>query len=283
MNKVLIIGGNGLLGSTLVSCFLKKELKVGILSRSVNSEFKNKVSIHQKDILEYKGLEDIFSKYDIIINCIGQITNPTGLCLKLNTIGIDNIINAIKATGKRLIHISTVSVYGTANEVDESSNLNPETAYGAMKCFSEYQIKSKLNNYAILRVSNLFGNNQNKGILAYILKVFLAKEKKLYFNNNGKLKRYYLNVDDLSEIIYIIIEKNLTETYNIIGNDFLDIKELICVVEETLNYSFEVIYENKEPNENIQLIKCEKIKNKINNFNYKSIVDYLKGMKNVIN
>lgn len=280
MSKVLILGGSGLLGSSLISYFLERKFKVGVISRRYENP---NVKSYQLDILEYNELEKIFFEYDVVINCIGQITRPSNLCLELNTKGINNIINAVKLTGVYFIHISTVSVYGTCEIVNEDSELNPESVYGALKCFSEYQIKQRLQNYVILRVSNLFGINQTKGILAYILKTYKNKEKNLYFDNNGTLKRYYLHVDDLSVIIDIILKNYLLGIYNVIGQEFFDIKELVALVENTLNYKFNVTYENKQPIENIQVIESScKIKNILQHFKYRSIVNYLEEMKNVI-
>lgn len=280
MNKVLILGGSGLLGSSLASYFLKRKFQVGILSRTISNYKNNNVKSYQVDILEYKDLEQIFREYDVVINCIGQITKPSGLCLQLNTKGIDKIIKAVRLSGIHLIHISTVSVYGTSKIANEENELNPESIYGAIKCFAEFQIKQNLENYVILRVSNLFGITQTKGILAYILRTYKNREKDLYFDNKGTLKRHYLHVDDLSIIIGRVLDNHLIGVYNVVGDDFFNIKELINIVENTLNYSFSVHYEDNEPIENIESIQTKKI---LQGFKYKSIVTYLKEIKDVIN
>lgn len=280
MSKVLILGGSGLLGSSLVSYFLEKKFEVGVISRKYEN---SSVKSYQLDILKYNELEKIFFEYDVVINCIGQITKPSNLCLQLNTKGICNIVNAVKSTGVYLIHISTISVYGTNEMVNENIELNPESVYASIKCFAEFQIEQNLDNYTILRVSNLYGINQNKGILAYILRTYKNREKDLYFDNNGTLKRYYLHVDDLSSIIGLLLEKHLLGIYNVLGEDFFTIKELVNLIENTLNYSFNVNYENKEPIENIQFIESYKIKNILQNFKYRNILTYLEEIKNVIN
>ena len=278
MNKIFILGGSGLLGKYLIRHFLSKNFEVGSLSRH-----DNEVSLgclnYQVDILDYTKLEPLIAKYDIIINCTGQITNPISDCIMLNTQGIQNIINAVKKHKKYLIHFSTVAVYGSSlTTATEESKINPESVYGAIKYFAEYQIKQNLASCAILRISNLYSKDQTKGVFGYLLRSFYNDEKKLYFNNNGSLKRYYLHIDDLSNIVSEVLKKELHGIYNVIGNDFITIKELIAYFEKVLNYSFKVQYDNNKPIENIVSIDNSKLTKEINYSFNKSIDKYLEEL-----
>ncbi len=160
--KILILGASGLLGQSLVDLFKEKEYVIGALSRNSLEYTDKNINIYNIDILDYLLLEEVIKEYDIIVNCTGQITNPINQCLLLNTSGITNIINAVEKYNKKFIHISSVSVYGSTEYASEVSKLNPETPYATMKYFSDYLIEQRLKNYAILRVSNLFGKNQQK-------------------------------------------------------------------------------------------------------------------------
>ena len=274
-NKVLILGASGLLGQTLVELFKDKNYNIGTFSRNSLEYRDANIKLYTGDILDYEVLEKVVKKYDIIINCTGQITNPVNQCLILNTRGISNIIRAIKKYSKKLIHISSMSIYGTSNYVNEESNLNPETPYATMKSFSDYLIKEQLTDYTILRVSNLFGKNQKKGIINYLTKSYLSNTKDLYFNNNGNLKRYYLHIEDLSILIDKIIQKEIQGIYNIIGENQLTIKELILMFEEIMNYKFNVSYQEVSSLENIENADCSKLNNHI-------IVEYKINMKKYI-
>ncbi len=257
MNKVLILGASGLLGRSLVKYFVSNNFQVGALSRSYDKK-EDEFSVHTVDVLDYESLEAVVVQYDVVVNCIGQITNPIYECISLNTQGVQNIINAVKKNGNYLIHLSTVSVYGASTTVTEESPVNPESVYGSIKYFAEYQISKNLTNYAILRISNLYGEGQTKGILGYILRSFRNNENSLFFNNDGSLKRYYLHIDDLSRIVELVLIKKSKGIYNVIGNDFLTIKQLISMCERILNCSFDVEYEVKKPIENIDKIDNSK-------------------------
>jgi len=278
MSKVLIIGASGLLGRSLVKYFIYNNFQVGALSRRRYNQDGNFKS-YAVDVLDYESLEPIVAQYNIVINCVGQITNPIHECVSLNTLGVRNIVDAVKTNGNYLVHMSTVSVYGSVPFATEGSCVNPESVYGALKYFAEYQIVQKLSNYAILRVSNLYGRGQTKGILGYILKSFHNNEKNLTFDNDGSLKRYYLHIDDLSSIIKLILLKRSTGTYNVIGGDFLTIRQLVALSEKALNYRFNVQYEAKRPVDNIDEIDNLRLREEVDFFLHHNVEKYLKGSK----
>ena len=278
MNKVLIIGASGLLGRSLVEFFVSNNFQVGALSRNCDNQ-NDKFNNYSVDVLDYEHLEFVVAQYDIVVNCIGQITNPIHECVSLNTKGVKNIIDAVKKNGNYLIHLSTVSVYGSSSAVTEESPVNPESVYGSLKYFAEYQISQNLTNYAVLRISNLYGKGQVKGILGYILRSFRNNEKALFFNNDGSLKRYYLHIDDLSSIVKLIIDKRAKGVYNVIGSDLLTIKQLVALCEKALDYCFDVQYEIKRPIENIDRVDNSKLKKQVDCFLQHNIEEYLQELK----
>ena len=278
MNKVLIIGASGLLGRSLVEFFVSNNFQVGALSRNCDNQ-NDKFNNYSVDVLDYEHLEFVVAQYDVVVNCIGQITNPIHECVSLNTKGVKNIIDAVKKNGNYLIHLSTVSVYGSSSAVTEESPVNPESVYGSLKYFAEYQISQNLTNYAVLRISNLYGKGQVKGILGYILRSFRNNEKALFFNNDGSLKRYYLHIDDLSSIVKLIIDKRVKGVYNVIGSDLLTIKQLVALCEKALDYCFDVQYEIKRPIENIDKVDNSKLKKQVDCFLQYNIEEYLQELK----
>ena len=278
MNKVLVIGASGLLGRSLVEYFVSNNFQVGALSRNCDNQ-NDKFNNYSVDVLDYEHLEFVVAQYDIVVNCIGQITNPIHKCVSLNTKGVKNIIDAVKKNGNYLIHLSTVSVYGSSSTVTEESPVNPESVYGSLKYFAEYQISQNLTNYAVLRISNLYGKGQVKGILGYVLRSFRNNEKALFFNNDGSLKRYYLHIDDLSSIVKLIIDKRVKGTYNVIGGDFLTIKQLVALCEKALDYFFDVQYEVKRPIENIDRVDNSKLKKQVDCFLQHNIEEYFQELK----
>lgn len=257
--KILIIGGSGFLGQTIMKPLLKKEVHFFYADLKPISGMK--VNFIPLNVLETNDFKNLDKNYTTVINLTGQVTNPSNLCFILNTKGIHNIIDFVKENKINLIQISTLSVYGSSNdEINEKNKLNPETTYGSCKATAEYLIQNELpeNQYAIIRLSNLYGDKQPKGILAYLLRS-LKENDDVFFNNDGSLKRHFLNVEDAANMIAQISSNFKSGIYNYPGNDVYDIKELISLLEQIGNTSLNVSYENKKPWENIPKIDSTKI------------------------
>ena len=252
--SVLLIGGAGYLGQNLLEVFSARRSPLDItyaeLHPLTNTEFK----FLPIDVLSMDSVNALPDTFDIVINLVGQVSNPSNLSFRLNTEGVKNIIDYVKNSGSQLIHMSTLNVFGSSDTtIHENSAASPESPYAAFKLFAEYQISSFLDadKYSILRLSNLYASGQPKGILAYLLRS-LHSDKKLFFNNNGDLFRHYLNVQDAANIVADVTEDFKPGIFNIVGPDFLCVKELIELVESYSGEHFEVQYTQVPPWENIK-------------------------------
>lgn len=282
INKILVLGGSGFLGSHII-----KSLQVNTDFHVTNGDIKEDKTLNCDfipfDILDNNKMQETLSNYNTVINCVGQVTEPINLCFKINSEGILNLSRNNDLIKFRLIHISTVSVYGSANFCDENSKLNPETPYAMAKAYSERILIENFNekDLVILRLPNLYGFNQQKGIFAYLLKSY-ATDRKLNFNNNGKLYRSYIHADDCSAIIYkVVTNKNIMGIYNVEGNQKISVKNLVENLERELDIIFEKNFNNNHSWENIKHLDGSKLKSLIDydyrwNFSefFKNEIDY---------
>ena len=251
-NQIIVLGGSGFLGSHVISKIKKSKIAnvtCGDLfyNQSLDCEFK------KIDLLNKNETIDNLKGFDTVINCIGQITNPFNLCFKLNSIGINNLANALEKYKPRIIHLSSLAVYGSTEICNEQTILNPETNYATAKAYAEFLLLSKCNNkkVSILRLPNLYGHNQKKGICAYLMKSYRT-DQKLTFNNNGSLVRSFMHVKDCVDIIYSIVMNNkINGVFNLPGPEIFSVKEIIEKFEIQFNMKFETHFSNQEPWENI--------------------------------
>ena len=258
-NKILIIGGGGFLGQALMKPLLEKE--VPFYYADLVPVLGMEKYFIPLDVLNTSDFENLETNFTAVINLTGQVSNPSNLCFELNTNGLCNIIDFVEKNDIILIQVSTISVYGSSNEaVNEDSKLNPETTYGSLKAVAEFLIRSKLSQdkFSIIRLSNLYGDNQQKGVLAYLLRS-LKQDEEIRFNNDGFLKRYFLNVEDAANMIVKIGTNFKCGVYNYLGNDVLSIKDLIRLLEQISNKTLLVFYENSKPWENLSKVSSTKI------------------------
>ncbi len=280
IKKVIVLGGSGFLGSRIIKKLsLNPKLNVYYGGRKrVESLTAKHCELNMLNRDSLKILKD----FDIIINCTGQITKPFNLCYQLNTLGSNNLAKTLKHTSKKIIHISSMSVYGSLEKCNESSKINPETNYAFAKAVSDFILQENIqsNNLTILRLTNLYGPNQIKGVIAYILRSYLS-DKKLLFNNNGSLFRFYLHVDDCAKLINDFINLNIpSNIYNIKGPDSYELKELIKKFEVKFKTSFYKEFPDISPVENIYKIEDAKL-NKF--YKFSTEFDLFQYFENQIN
>lgn len=280
MNRsIAIIGASGLLGQAFVRYFEKKNTRIALVSRTPLQLSSNNFVHYTADINDLVKIDEVVKDYDIIINCTGQITYPINECLVLNSTGILNLVKLVKKYEKHLIHFSSVTVYGTNRQVDETTTLNPESVYGALKAAAELLIINELNQYCIMRVSNLYGPYQMKGIISYLLRSYQSNSPELHFNNDGSLRRYYLHTDDLVEITDDFIKSGSEGVYNVVGPEKLTVKELISIAQRELKYKFFPTYTTDSPVENIDTIDSDKLQKEIS-YEYKySLANFFRDVR----
>ena len=179
----------------------------------------------------------------------------------------------------RLIQISTIAVYGSLKKCNEKSSVNPETNYATAKAFAEQiLLDNNLNdNLTILRLSNLYGSHQLKGVFAYLLKSYFT-DRILEFNNNGNLIRSFMHVEDCADIIIEVVKNNqINGIYNVKGHETYSIVKLIEEFENRFSVEFEKKFSNTLPWENILSLEDSKLRSKIDLQPKWSVFDYIEN------
>ncbi|MEB2785125.1 NAD-dependent epimerase/dehydratase family protein [Algoriphagus persicinus] len=253
-SKILLLGGNGYLGSHF-SAVLEKVGFSNILIGSRKGEGARHLTL---DICSPDSVQLIREeKFDFIFNFTGQISRPIQACLLQNTLGIQHLIQAC-AEHTKLIQLSSVGVYGSGDFVDESHTCQPETPYSTLKLAAEELILAGLKpeNRLILRLSNIYGSTQPKGVFAYLLRAGLS-DQVLDFNNDGSLFRFFLHVEDLSQAILMVMESmdwGKTPILNMVGRDHFNVHQLIDLFEKNLGLHYQRNFEPIRPYDNMMKI-----------------------------
>ena len=268
--NILLTGGAGFIGSNLINFFLENYDNIKIYnidkldycSRTKNVIYKHnykfiKGNINQNDLITY-----ILNEYkiDTVIHLAAQshVDNSFGNSIEFtkdNIMGTHCLLECcrIYQKVKRFIHISTDEVYGEVNnesQCNEKSILNPTNPYAATKAGAEFMVKSYYKSFKlpiiITRGNNVFGPRQypEKLIPKFILS--LSNDKKCSIHGEGKSRRNFIYVDDVSRAINtILLYGKINEIYNI-GTDneysVMDIADILVnklksnSLEENINY-----------------------------------------------
>lgn len=142
--KIAVLGASGFVGSTLVE-YLQDETDYEVAPFAHSSGGATCLAhrgmvFQQVDILDRAALRQALDGYDYVVNC-----SRGGPEVMLD--GMDNIIHAANKTSiKKLIHLSSVAVYGDpppAESVSESAPTKPvANSYGAIKLLQDDKVQS---------------------------------------------------------------------------------------------------------------------------------------------
>lgn len=148
---ILVTGGAGLLGSTLIELLLSKGNTVKAIYNKTPIVFSHP-NLHtvQCDILDVAGLEEIMAGITELYHCAGMVSfhrKDAQKLYKINVEGTANIVNAaIDAGVRKLVHVSSVAALGRIREneiITEQMHWTPETSnsrYGESKHLGEMEV-----------------------------------------------------------------------------------------------------------------------------------------------
>ena len=250
MNKIVVTGGLGFIGSNLVDLLIKSGFfvinidKISYASNFYNTlDFKNNKNykFFKLDINNKSKLLKIFKKYKPIgiFNLAAEthvdrsIDSPAQF-INSNILGAFNLLEAFKKYSKKnkkckLIHISTDEVYGDIlkGRTKENYPYNPSSPYAASKASSDHIVLSYVKTFGVNAIitncSNNYGPKQHPEKLIPKMIYNIMNNKPLPVYGNGKNSREWIYVKDHCEaLIKVFKSGKIGQTYNIGSNKNLN-------------------------------------------------------------
>lgn len=313
MEKNIIIGGAGYIGTVLIDYLLKKNKQVICVDSLI---YKNKFSISsfkkkknfkfiKADLRSSKIIKKLIDKDTNVIILAGLVGDPITkkyfkLANSVNKVGIDNLLNSISDLNfKKLLFVSTCSNYGlskTNKLLDEKSKLNPISKYANDKVFIEKKIL-KLNKInfcpVILRFATAFGLSKRMRfdltINEFVKEIYLNKSLEIY---DFDTYRPYCHTVDFARAIDAVIKSDnkfvYKECFNV-GNkkNNFQKKAIVDLILKKIKFKKNNIkFVNKSKDRRNYRVNFNKIEKKLKfktkysvNYGIKEILKYLNQTK----
>ena len=220
--KIVILGYSGFIGQNILENLIKNtSYDLVCVGRSIRKKPIQgaRIKYFKWDFTSFDKLNFLFlKKTDVIVNCVGKTYNNLNNLENINVIFLKKLLKylSLNKFKLRLIHLSSVSVYGGAelyfNQtkiIKENTKTKAQNFYSQSKLKGDKLIKSfskkKLNknlSYTILRISNVFERKKKSNLYSFIL--FCLKFG-FWIKSSNDIIYNFINVKDVSQAVKLSI------------------------------------------------------------------------------
>ncbi|WP_052911790.1 SDR family oxidoreductase [Riemerella anatipestifer] len=262
MNKILITGGAGFIGSNLTEYFLNKDYQVRVLD---NFSTGHKHNI--KDFLENENFEllegdirdlEVCRKacegVDYILHqaALGSVPRSIEDPVTSNEVNVSGFLNMLVAARdakvKRFVYAASSSTYGDSKSLPKVEEVigKPLSPYAITKYVNELYADVFSRTYGMecigLRYFNVFGRRQDpKGAYAAVIPKFviqLINHQSPVINGDGTYSRDFTYIDNVIQMNELAMLTNNPEAVNTVYNtavgDRTTIKQMAQLLKEYL-------------------------------------------------
>jgi len=254
--NVLVTGGAGYVGSSLVRKLVEEKSEVVVLDNFSYghmenlSDIKNQIHIVKGDIRNSGLIKNVIKKNNIefIFHLVADPFVPNsyknpGLVFDVITKGTQNIIMANPEQIKKILFLSTAEIYGYYKylPMDENHPCNPVSVYATAKLAADRLCFIMHNDNDIpvntLRLFNTFGPRETH---PYIIPELILQFSKSSVAKLGNLKsrRSLIYVDDAVTGMMKLMKSRISdEVFNLGSNKSYSIEELARIVADSYGHN----------------------------------------------
>ena len=303
--SIILIGGEGYIGTVVRNFFLKKKFKVNsidnmIYKQSLKIDKSNKNFKFIKYDFANKKIFNFLDKLDhenliVLGSIVGDpITKKyPNITKKINLEATERLLKyALKKGFRKIIFVSTCSNYGIFDKnslAKENSQLNPKSLYAKTKVKIEKKllkiVKKGNSEITILRFATAFGLSDRMRfdltINQFVREIYLNKKIEVY---DPYTWRPYCHVKDFANIIFQIVSKENVkrgkcEIFNA-GSSKNNFNKMM-LINKIKKYikNFKIVLQNDSADQRDYKVNFSKIK-KV--YGFKKITSIDEGIKEIL-
>jgi UDP-glucose 4-epimerase len=307
--RILVTGGAGFIGSTLVQKLVENSNEVFVLD-NLSSGYESNVMLHKSvkfyngDVRDESLVSNLVKESDLIFHLAEFIPNTekygAGHVVKfsienpliefdVSCRGSLTVLEKAKEYNKRLIFASTAAVYGETNTdyIKEMHSTLPISPYGASKLCAETYVNLYNRIYklptTILRFFNVYGPRQRKYVMHDILKKLKNDPYELQVMGTGYEVRDFIYVDDVVDALFLVAnnEDTIGNIFNVGTGEATSLRDLVETMLKVLGLCPKIVFTNSSWKGNVSRL-CADI-TRISKFGFRQKYQLRTGIESMVN
>jgi len=264
MEKVLIVGGAGFIGSHTADILMEQGVKVRVLDNLSSGHRTNLPASHplmefvEGDMRNAETVKDVMRGISHVVHLAAQVSVVASLedpefSAQQNIIGYLNVLDAAKNAGvKRMVYASSAAIYGEPPSLplDEEMDVKQLSPYGLEKQVNEEyaDLYYRLHGFSALgmRFFNVYGPRQDpKSPYAGVIALFMDRIKDnlpLTMNGDGEHTRDFIYVRDVARTNVEALGVDVQGACNVATGEKTSLNDLVNVLSDITGNKAEVTY-----------------------------------------
>jgi len=271
VKDILVTGGAGFIGSTLVPVLLDKGYRLIVIDHLSTGKKENIKPFYSNtdfkfvelDLLDVSKLKQVVNECDLIYHLAANVEVRKGeldteIDFLNNIVATRNLLESMRTSDKckKIIFTSSSVVYGepiTIPTPEGYGPLNPISLYGASKLACEALISGYVGmfgiNAIIFRLANIVGPSSGHGVIFDLIKKLKKRDNKhLEILGDGTQKKSYLYIDDCIDALVLGLYElaSSIKIFNVGSEDQIDTNTIARIILDELGLNREIKYVTKE-------------------------------------
>jgi UDP-glucose 4-epimerase len=223
MNRFIITGGAGFIGSALVRALLAQGRRVHVVDNLSTGKLDNledvadQITVHEFDLRDYDRIAPVIAGAERVFHLGALPSVPKSILdpVPSHESNLDGTFNVYRAAveGKagRVIYAASSSAYGDTEILPKTENMapKPKSPYAVQKLVGEYYATAFSECFGLetvsLRFFNVFGPRQDpssvySGVLSVFLTCLIDRRRPTIYGD-GEQSRDFTYVEDVVELL----------------------------------------------------------------------------------
>ncbi|EOD6232937.1 NAD-dependent epimerase/dehydratase family protein [Enterococcus hirae] len=310
MEKILITGGAGFIGSTLANHLGKENVVIVVddlsMGKVENLEMDRNITFIEGDVADSVLMEEIIraNQFDYIFHlaAVASVVDSVARPVETHRVNFESVLMLLELVRKyqpnlkRIVFSSSAAVYGDEPTLPkkEESIIRPLTPYAIDKFAAEQYVLDYCHLYDVpgsaVRFFNVYGPNQNpnspySGVISILVdryKKQLAGEKTSFtLYGDGSQSRDFVYIDDVIQALLLVANKEaaLGQQFNVGTGKATTLLTLIQTIDQILETELALEY---QPERSGDIHDSLADISKIQSIGYLPNYDVLSGMKSYL-